>query len=212
MYLPAPSDLSAIAQSLLGYIIQTPFYGKSFWSLLLICKTDADMPETSCKTSGIIQTSSDIDLEFLLSEVQRKAAVFKHHPLILPVYMFMDHYSKTERLLKKMVKMVDDAEKKLMKEIKNQRSKNKFLAAGDHALIDISQDLHATSMDLAELNLRRSFETDVAEQLEKALPRDSQLLRRFNRFELGSKRNKSTIDGMGARIDSLKNLVRLSLP
>jgi hypothetical protein len=64
-------------------------------------------------------------------------------------------------------------------------------------------------MDLAQLNLRRSFETDVAEQLEQQLPKKSRLLTLFNRSDLGSKRNKSTIDGMGARIDSLKNLVSL---
>jgi hypothetical protein len=64
-------------------------------------------------------------------------------------------------------------------------------------------------MDLAQLNLRRSFETDVAEQLEQQLPKKSRLLTLFNRFDLGSKRNKSTIDGMGDRIARLKTLVSL---
>lgn len=204
--------MSTIA-NLTGYIIQTPFYGKSFWSLLLICKVDPDDPATSCKTCGIVQTSSDVDLEFILSEVGANADAFDHHPLILPVYMFNSHYSETERLLKKMVKVVDGGEQRLMREIMNQKSKTSFLQAGNDALIDISKDLHAASMDLAQLNLRRSFETDVADQLEKQLPKQSRLLKRFTRFDLGSKRNKSTIDGMADRIDSLKNLVgSASLP
>src|SRR5580692_9340604 len=79
-----------------GYIIQTPFYGESFWSLLLICKVDPASPATSSKTCGVVQTSSDVAIESIISEVCSKAAFFNHHPLILPVYMFNNHYSQTE--------------------------------------------------------------------------------------------------------------------
>jgi hypothetical protein len=173
------------------------------------CKVDPENPATSCKTCGIVQTSSAVDLESILSTVSSKAAKFDHHPLILPVYMFNHHYSETEKLLKKMVKVVDGAEQSLLSEIQKQKGKSSFMQAGNDALIDISNDLHETSMDLARLNLRRSFETGVAEQLEQQLPKKSELLTRFNGFDLGSKRNTSTIDGMATRIESLKTLVSL---
>ena len=119
--------------------------------------------------------------------------------------MFNHDYSETEKLLKKMVKVVDGAEQKLMSEIEKQKSKSSFMQAGNDAPIDISNDLHATSMDLAQLNLRRSFETDVAEQLEQQLLKKSRLLTLFNRLDLGSKRNKSTMRRHGGQNRELEN-------
>src|ERR1700744_1552319 len=59
----------------------------------VICKVDPASPATSSKTCGSIQTSSDVAIESIMSDVRSKAACFNHHPLILPGYMLNNHYS-----------------------------------------------------------------------------------------------------------------------
>ncbi|KAF5609026.1 Mg2+ transporter like zinc transport [Fusarium pseudoanthophilum] len=52
------------------YIIQTPFYSKGFWSLLLYTMTNRDVAGASTKLSGVIQVDKDVNLTNIFRDVR----------------------------------------------------------------------------------------------------------------------------------------------
>jgi hypothetical protein len=184
-------------------IIQTPFYNKGFWTLVLHCVMDSDMPNSPSKTSGVIQADKDVDFSQIFSGVRKLANVYGRHPMLLPLQLFMTHYDTTSETFRSIAKEVAEVDSKLLKELEKRSKPDK--ASQLHR--DLSMTLHKCSMDLAELGRRRKFEGELGERLAEDLHNEKKLNLVASMFASMSKSRDIDIESLPGKIESQRNVV-----
>lgn len=187
----------------LEYIIQTPFYSRGFWSLLLYCVTDPGMPDPSSKLSGVIQTDSDVELSSIFNSVNELVNKHGRHPMLLPLQLFKAHYEMTSEAFNFVHENVTKVDSKLLRELEtNTKSKN-----ANELYRGLSKRLHSCSMKLAELSRRRKFEEELAARLQQDLKNDIKLHLTMSLYISMSKSRDSEIEGLPGKIESQRNVV-----
>jgi len=150
------------------YIVQTPFYTQGFWSLVLHCETDETKTHAPSRISGIIHADKNVNLDGIFKEVRTLKTKYGRHPLLLPLQLFITHFSMTVEKVNSIVNDVASVEKNLLEELSpDYKHKN----AGERYK-KLSKTLHQCSMDLAELDRRKMFEQDLGKLIEEQLGND----------------------------------------
>ncbi|KAF4335793.1 hypothetical protein FBEOM_10384 [Fusarium beomiforme] len=185
------------------YIIQTPFYSKGFWSLLLYCMSDSNEPEASTKLSGVIQADADVRLDSIFSDVRELIGRHGHHQALLPVQLFKSHYEATLAAFNSIqteVAMVDE-------EFLRQFQEESRLDESSKMYRGLSMTLHRCSMNLAELGRRREFEEKLGTLLQKNLQNDSKLRVVMEIYSRMSQSRDSDIESLPGKIESQRNVL-----
>ena len=188
--------------------MQTPFYEKGFWSLLLHSVTDSDAPDSSSKTSGVIQVDGVTDFSLLFGGVHRLAKEYGRHPMLLPLQLFITHCHTTTGTFQSIFEKVADVDRKLMKELKTKSKADK----ASELYRALSMTLHESSMELAELDRRRQLEADLGERLMQELQNERKLKEVASIFAGISKSRDFDIESLPGKIESQRNVVGVDVP
>ncbi|PNP81520.1 hypothetical protein FNYG_05195 [Fusarium nygamai] len=185
------------------YIVQTPFYSKGFWSLLLYTMTNMDIAGGSTKLSGVIQVDKDVDLTKIFRDVRDLVARYGPHQTLLPLQLFVSHYEATKEaftLIQNRVSKVDDD---LLRHLQDEDK----LDDASKMYRSLSMTLHECSMDLAELGRRRKFEKELGSVLQKDLSHDSKLRVLVEIYSRMSQSRDSDIESLPGKIESQRNVL-----
>ncbi|KAI1749166.1 hypothetical protein F4782DRAFT_514787 [Xylaria castorea] len=187
------------------YILQTPFYTKGFWSLILHCATAPGPAGLIYDSFGLIQVDSDVDLDEIFSEVQNLVEHYGRHPMLVPLQLFIQHCSLTAKTFKLIYDGVTQVDQKLFGEL---RSKKRSISKETSQLHrQLSMELHRHSMGLAELRRRRTFEDVLGDQLLTALESDGKLWLKAKRYASMAKSRDLDIESLPDKIESQRDVL-----
>ncbi|KAF2260507.1 hypothetical protein CC78DRAFT_589655, partial [Lojkania enalia] len=191
-----------------AYMIQTPFYGEGgFWSLVLICMTESDAPDSPSKISAVMQTDQDSDLSRLFQGVQGLTKLYGRHPMILPLELFRTHCRNTSKRFGALLAHVKEVDERLLAELetvnKPEKSRKEYR--------ELSKILHKCNMELEELGRRRKFEEKFGKQLTEDLHYNSGLSQIATIFADISKSRDVDMESLPGKIDSQRNVVSFSV-
>lgn len=188
--------------------------------MFLVDRADPEDPEGSRKLSGLIQGGADVNLQKILTAAASKAKSFNYHPLLLPYELYISHFENTSQQFDNASNKVDEVEQGIMKALDNERGLTSSHAKADEGddmephhqgLTKLSRKLHEASRDAAELALRRQFQDELAKTLYDQLTgnglEETEMRAAISRYDRWTRGHQLDIDGMPARIESLRNLV-----
>ncbi|TRX88263.1 hypothetical protein FHL15_010830 [Xylaria flabelliformis] len=182
------------------YVLQTPFYTKGFWSLILHCAMPQGPSGLIHDSFGLIQVDSDVDLDEIFSEIQNLVKLYGQHPMLVPLQLLIQHCSFTAQTFKSIYDGVIQVDGDLFSELKsNKRSASEKTSQLYRRL---SKELHEHSMGLAELGRRRTFEKNLGNQLLTALESDGRLWQKAKRYVTMSESRDLDIEGLPDKIES----------
>ncbi|KAI1735240.1 hypothetical protein F4680DRAFT_435894 [Xylaria scruposa] len=187
------------------YVLQTPFYTKGFWSLILHCAIPPGPAGLIHDSFGLIQVDSDVDLNEIFSGVQNLVKLYGQHPMLVPLQLFIQHCSFTAQTFKLIFDGVTQVDEELFSELKNEkRSASKKTS---QLYRKLSMHLHEHSMGLAELRRRRTFENNLGDQLLEALESDGKLWLKAKRYASMSKSRDLDIESLPDKIESQRDVL-----
>jgi hypothetical protein len=190
-------------------MIQTPFYGRGgFWSLVLICMTESDAPDSPSKTSAVIQTDQESDPSKLFQGVQGLAKLYGRHPMLLPLELFRTHCRTTSKRFGALLADVKRVDERLLAELETESKPED--ARKEYR--ELSRILHKCNMELEELGRRRKFEEKFGKQLSEDLRYNSGLNQIATMFADISKSRDVDMESLPGKMDSQRNVVSFSLP
>ncbi|KAI8630492.1 hypothetical protein F5Y19DRAFT_427791 [Xylariaceae sp. FL1651] len=186
-----------------GYILQTPFYGSGFWSLILYSVMDSDKPNSPSRTSGVFHADKDVDFSQVFSGIHKLGSRHGRHPILLPLQLFILHCKMTSRLCKSTIADITDVDSKLLSELDNKSNPDD----ANKLYRNLSTTLHKSSMQLAELNRRRKFEEELGERVKQELQYGGELKLLASMFASMSKSQEADIEGLPDKIESQRNVL-----
>lgn len=190
-----------------AYIIQTPFYTKGFWSLILLLNQKhsdhAVRANSSSRVAGVVQADASINISDILHKV--KARSDTSQPLLLLLELYKDHFLTTSETFKTVLGNIEHVDAELRDEFKNASASKTSKMDANHARL--SQMLHQARMDISELARRRYFEKKLGDQLLEDLKDDIQLADRIKMYSELSRSHELDIKALPDRISSQTSVV-----
>lgn len=162
------------------------------------------LTDSSTKSvAGFIQTDAEIDLSDVLCGARDQAANFSHHPSLVLVRFFLNHFTATANRFTEVLQKVQKVDQELMREMRGGSTKKSKIPSFGR----MSQILHEARMELAELARRRTFEKDFSRLLHEDLKREGRLLSRVAMYSGISRSHDLALEALPKRIESQATVV-----
>jgi hypothetical protein len=212
-----PDDHKGIGLSLLvtipaltlisaGYIFQTPYSDKGFWSMALShgkLSSSENGQGPVDRITGYLEVDENLDTDLLLDKMKDMGMGEPDHPMILPA-VFFDHYVReSARIFTQISKDIFEVEDAIRK---GRGSTGEKYEDPDYG--KLSRELNNCSQELEAVRRRVNFETRMAKILADCTPTNCHILKQKIQVLAEMSKNRDIdIELLPKRIERQLNLV-----